>query len=62
MAQCYQGVEGIHQIISISKWANALGFVSEEPKIVMLNPGRRKRYVAHEGPLDVTSIGTYTYH
>jgi hypothetical protein len=28
-----------------------------ENKVVMLNPGRRKRFITHEGPLKKSSIG-----
>lgn len=33
-----------------AEWANILG-VSSVPSAVVLNPGRRKRYVSHSGPV-----------
>lgn len=32
---------------------------SGETKVVMLNPGRRKRFVAHDGELKLKSIGNF---
>jgi len=36
-------------------WGMVLN-ASEEPEIVVLNPGRRKRYVKLEGPISIESI------
>ncbi|KAM3138678.1 hypothetical protein pb186bvf_009242 [Paramecium bursaria] len=37
------------------KWAEALGFKGE-PRLVFLNPGKRKRYLVHDGEINVKSI------
>lgn len=41
--------------ILIVKWAEAFKF-SGESKIVLLNPGKRKRFAEHEGALTLESI------
>jgi len=38
------------------KWGEIFGFAGET-KVVMLNPGRRKRFIAHEGDLTLSAIG-----
>jgi hypothetical protein len=38
------------------KWGEMFGYTGET-KVVMLNPGRRKRFIAHEGELTLSSIG-----
>ena len=38
------------------EWANALKYENED-KVVILNPGKRKRFIAHEGPLEKEQIG-----
>lgn len=38
-----------------SNWEKLFKF-EEYPALIILNPGRRKRYVLHEGGLDFASI------
>jgi len=39
------------------RWANIFGYDGND-KVVVLNPGKRKRYTSHEGPLTRDSIST----
>jgi len=32
-------------------WAQSFGYEGKEPKVYVINPGKKKRYLVHEGPL-----------
>lgn len=38
------------------RWGDLFGYKGQD-KVVVLNPGKRKRYTEHEGPIQKESIG-----